>query len=142
MKAFHEAFPSATIKLNPFRVLPGEINAQQVKPLHKALHDLRELNRSNRTAFLVELDVWPEYEARSTGKTDAEREANAEALLVEETAALLLSRILLLRFFEDYDYFHQQRYLCNGGEKWTPKFGPVAKLDFSGSAGHERTAEL
>jgi site-specific recombinase XerD len=27
-------------------------------------------------------------------------------------------------------------------EKWTPKFGPVAKLDFSGSAGHERTAEL
>ena len=29
-----------------------------------------------------------------------------------------------------------------GGQKWTPKFGPVAKLDFSGSAGHERTAEL
>jgi hypothetical protein len=27
-------------------------------------------------------------------------------------------------------------------EKWTPKFRPVAKLDFSGSAGHERTAEL
>jgi hypothetical protein len=27
-------------------------------------------------------------------------------------------------------------------QKWTPKFGPVAKLDFSGSAGHERTAEL
>jgi len=32
--------------------------------------------------------------------------------------------------------FHQLR------QKWTPKFGPVAKLDFSGSAGHERTAEL
>ena len=29
-----------------------------------------------------------------------------------------------------------------GEQKWTPKFGPVAKLDFSGSAGHERTAEL
>jgi len=27
-------------------------------------------------------------------------------------------------------------------QKWTPKFGPVAKLDFSGSAGRERTAEL
>ena len=29
-----------------------------------------------------------------------------------------------------------------GNEKWTPKFGPEAKLDFSGSAGHEKTAEL
>ena len=29
-----------------------------------------------------------------------------------------------------------------GYEKWTPKFGPEAKLDFSGSAGHEKTAEL
>jgi hypothetical protein len=27
-------------------------------------------------------------------------------------------------------------------EKWTPKFGPVAKLDFSGSAEYEKTAEL
>jgi quinol monooxygenase YgiN len=27
-------------------------------------------------------------------------------------------------------------------KKWTPKFGPVAKLDFSGSAGHARTAGL
>ena len=27
-------------------------------------------------------------------------------------------------------------------KKWTPKFGPEAKLDFSGSAGHEKTAEL
>jgi hypothetical protein len=28
------------------------------------------------------------------------------------------------------------------GKKWTPKFGPVAKLDFSGSAEYEKTAEL
>ena len=27
-------------------------------------------------------------------------------------------------------------------QKWTPKFGPDAKLDFSGSAEHETTAEL
>ena len=26
--------------------------------------------------------------------------------------------------------------------KWTPKFGPVGKLDFSGSVGHEKPAEL
>jgi hypothetical protein len=35
-----------------------------------------------------------------------------------------------------------RRALIEEGEKWPPKFGPVAKLDFSGSAGHERTAEL
>ena len=29
-----------------------------------------------------------------------------------------------------------------GQQKWTQKFGPVAKLDFPGSAGHEKTAEL
>ena len=33
-------------------------------------------------------------------------------------------------------------FFMEGTKKWTPKFGPVAKLDFSGSAGHERTAEL
>jgi hypothetical protein len=27
-------------------------------------------------------------------------------------------------------------------EKWTPNFGQSARLDFSGSAGSERTAEL
>ena len=30
----------------------------------------------------------------------------------------------------------------SASQKWTPKFGPEAKLDFSGSAGHEKTAEL
>ncbi|MCX6903216.1 MAG: N-6 DNA methylase [Verrucomicrobia bacterium] len=36
-------------------------------------------------------------------------------LLAAETASLLLSRCMILRFFEDHGFFGEKKYLCNGG---------------------------
>src|ERR1019366_582807 len=38
-------------------------------------------------------------------------------LLAAETASLLLSRCMVLRFFEDHGFFGEKKYLCNGGVK-------------------------
>ena len=116
INAFKAEFPGASIRMQPFRVTHAGLNTSQVKAFQQALHELRELNRVYRIAFAMEINVWPDYESRATGENATEQATNAEALLVEETSALLLSRILLLRFFEDYKYF-DCRYLCNGGVK-------------------------
>lgn len=109
-ETFHSAYPSVFIKLAPFRVGGvGEVHNEERLVFRSSVARMRELYRLYPVAFQLEVEVVEAYRAR------AKTEAQAEDLLKEETAALLLSRILMLRFFEDYGYFGPRRYLCNGG---------------------------
>ncbi len=108
--AFREQFPSAAISLNPFRVTgTASVHIEDRVRFRRAVSRLRESYRQSPVAFQLEITVSDAYRTRSKD------EKQAEDLLREETAALLLSRILMLRFFEDYGYFGERRYLCNGG---------------------------
>ena len=51
-----------------------------------------------------------EFQSR-TGVEDK----NRDELFAIESANLILARVLLLRFFEDNDFFGETRYVCNGG---------------------------
>ena len=42
---------------------------------------------------------------------------NTDEIFAIETASQLLARILLLRFFEDHNFFGNEKYVCNGGVK-------------------------
>lgn len=52
----------------------------------------------------------PDFQAR-TGVAPEK----LNALFAIETGNLILTRILLLRFFEDHGFFGEKRYVCNGG---------------------------
>jgi hypothetical protein len=75
--------------------------------------DSRELRRRFSKDPLVTrlaLAGLPEFQAR-TGVT----QEKLHTLFAIETGNLILTRILLLRFFEDHGFFADKRYVCNGG---------------------------
>jgi hypothetical protein len=69
----------------------------------------RTFARSPHVARLA-VSGLPEFQAR-TGVEDAK----LKELFAIETANLILARVLLLRFFEDHQFFGETRYVCNGG---------------------------
>lgn len=74
-----------------------------------AAHLRREFSKSPHMARLA-LRGLPDFQSR-TGIEDSK----LKELFAIETANLILARVLLLRFFEDHDFFGEIRYLCNGG---------------------------
>ena len=50
-------------------------------------------------------------------KDEAKRADAALDLLAAESASLVLARCMMLRFFEDHNFFGQKKHLCNGGVK-------------------------
>jgi hypothetical protein len=109
-KDFRQKYPKVEMKTSPFKVVGvGSVVAQVRTEFREHVTRMREHWRKTPVAFTIETQLWEKYEARS------EEEAEADELMIEETAALLLSRILMLRFFEDFGYFGDRRYLCNGG---------------------------
>lgn len=80
--------------------------------------DVARLNRRLRKAgSIARLAIvgWPQFRARISVKNDAAGERQALEMFATETANLVLARILLIRFFEDHQFFGEHRYLCNGG---------------------------
>jgi N-6 DNA Methylase len=69
----------------------------------------REFSKWQHAARLA-LRGLPEFKARTGVEDDKLVE-----LFAIETANLILARVLLLRFFEDYGFFGETRYICNGG---------------------------
>ncbi|GBQ91002.1 hypothetical protein AA23498_1042 [Acetobacter nitrogenifigens DSM 23921 = NBRC 105050] len=75
----------------------------------------RELKKAGSIARLA-LDGLPEFRARVNAKeNDAKEEKKILEMFATETANLILARILLIRFFEDHEFFGKNRYICNGG---------------------------
>ena len=123
---FRTAFPNARILSGPLRVKGGDtVSISRMSEFRAAVRKIADLAGRHPEAFAIENALWPDYLARFAtddakehegGEASAESaETKADKLLIDETSALLLSKILLLRFFEDYDYFEGRRYLCNGG---------------------------
>jgi SAM-dependent methyltransferase len=76
--------------------------------------DVARLNRRLRRAGSIArlaITSYPQFKARVSAKS----ETQALEMFATETANLVLARILLIRFFEDHEFFGQHRYLCNGG---------------------------
>lgn len=128
LAAFRTEYPDVRILSNPLRVKGGEtVSINKLKEFRTGVRKLAALAGKHPEAFSIENALWPDYFAKFKDKKDSDDDGDAEGdesesaeskadkLLIDETAALLLSKILLLRFFEDYGYFGKRRYLCNGG---------------------------
>jgi hypothetical protein len=70
---------------------------------------LRRHWSKNPAAFTIAAIDIPRWMERFSGRE------RAVAVFRDETISLLVSRILMLRFFEDHGFFGKKRYLCNGG---------------------------
>ena len=112
---FESKYGIREFHLDPFRLAgkDNRINSREAFKQHrKDVHALFKAVRpqcGHRAPRLLHL---PEYLERAKNDQD-----KALDLLAAETASLLLSRCMVLRFFEDHGFFGEKKYLCNGGVK-------------------------
>ena len=108
---FREKYGIEEFCLTPFRLAGKEINSREAFKLHHK--DVLALYQAaKRDILIARLGCFTltEYLERTNGEQD-----KALDLLAAETASLLLSRCMLLRFFEDHGFFGEKKHLCNGG---------------------------
>ena len=111
--AFRDAYGIREFHLDPFRLAGKEINSREAFKQHrKDVHALLKVVRCDIAIARLACFTLPEYLERATNDQD-----KAMDLLAAETASLLLSRCMVLRFFEDHGFFGEKKYLCNGGVK-------------------------
>ena len=111
--AFRDAYGIREFHLDPFRLAGKEINSREAFKQHrKDVHALFKVVRRNIPVARLGCFTLPEYLERAKNDQD-----KALDLLAAETASLLLSRCMVLRFFEDHGFFGEKKYLCNGGVK-------------------------
>ena len=99
--------------LDPFRLAGEEaklINRELFKQHKKDIVAIYKTVRRDIPNARLGCFTLPGYLERTTGDQD-----KALDLLAAETASLLLSRCMVLRFFEDHGFFGTKKYLCNGG---------------------------
>jgi len=115
LDAFRDTYGILEFHLDPFR-LSGkekEFNSRETFKQHrKDVHALLKVVRRNVAVAKLAYFTLPEYLERAKNDQD-----KALDLLAAETASLLLSRCMVLRFFEDHGFFGEKKYLCNGGVK-------------------------
>lgn len=99
------------LTLAPFRLRGRRVSVETAAEHRVAVRSLRDRARRTPAAFRLAAEVYPSYLQR----TGPDKPVEAERLLIEETASLLLARAIMLRFFEDHRFFGDRRYLCNGG---------------------------
>lgn len=110
---FKHTYGIREFHLDPFRLAGKEIiNRDAFKQHRKDVHALFKIVRRNVPLARLACFTLPEYLERAKNDQD-----KALDLLAAETASLLLSRCMVLRFFEDYGFFGDKKYLCNGGVK-------------------------
>jgi len=109
--SFRDAYGIREFHLDPFRLAGKEINSREAFKQHrKDVHALFKIVRRNIPVARLGCFTLPEYLERTKNDQD-----KALDLLAAETASLLLSRCMVLRFFEDHGFFGEKKYLCNGG---------------------------
>ena len=111
--SFRDTYGIREFHLDPFRLAGKEINSREAFKQHrKDVHALFKAVRRNVPLARLACFTLPEYLERAKDDQD-----KALDLLAAETASLLLSRCMVLRFFEDHGFFGEKKYLCNGGVK-------------------------
>lgn len=106
--------PGKNVKFDSSTLL---LTGKPVGPVASRAHDAesrairRKFSKMPHMARLA-LDYLPTFQSRTGADED-----KIEDLFAIETANLILARILLVRFFEDHQFFGPRRYICNGGVK-------------------------
>ncbi len=103
------------ISFKPFFVKSPLPNADNINSYRKDIKALRKMYYKYPNSFKLVLDVLPLLNYRPS-MSDADKNKVFERIAMD-TTLLILSRILMLRFFEDHSFFGTKKYLCNGGVK-------------------------
>lgn len=119
VKKLHDDFKGTygirEFHLEPFRLAGKDDqikNREAFKQHRRDVHAIFKAVRRNVPLARLACFTLPEYLERAKNDQD-----KALDLLAAETTSLLLSRCMVLRFFEDHGFFGAKRYLCNGGIK-------------------------
>ena len=78
------------------------------------VRELKKKIKQNIAVAKLAIRTLPDYRRRSDN--------DSEIPFAAESANLILARVLLLRFFEDHNFFGDKKYVCNGGVKALQEF--------------------
>jgi hypothetical protein len=118
LDTFRNKYGIREFHLDPFRLAGNEIGDRATMKQHlKDVHAIAKAVKRDVTISRLGCFTLPQFLERAAEKDEKKRLAIALDLLAAETASLLLSRCMVLRFFEDHGFFGEKKYLCNGGIK-------------------------
>jgi hypothetical protein len=118
LDAFRDTYGIREFHLDPFRLAGKEIGDRATMKQHlKDVHAIAKGVKRDVTISRLGCFTLPQFLERVAEKDEKKRLSIALDLLAAETASLLLSRCMVLRFFEDHGFFGEKKYLCNGGIK-------------------------
>lgn len=116
--AFRDTYGIREFCLAPFRLAGERIDDRESFKQHlKDVHALTRVVKRDITIARLGCFTLPQFLERVSEQDEKKRLSIALDLLAAETASLLLSRCMVLRFFEDHGFFGEKKYLCNGGIK-------------------------
>ena len=90
------------------------ISAEQKQAHDSQSLALKKKIKQNIAIAKLAIFALPDYRKRSSNGSDEP--------FATESANLILVRVLLLRFFEDHNFFGNKKYVCNGGVEALQKF--------------------
>ena len=120
---FEKDFGKAIFRSYPISIEGTAERGREKDALHRTAAARLRRDFSRRPALTrLALETLPRF-AERTGLDPASEQAKIERYFSNETANLILARILLIRFLEDHGFFDdatpdgpvRRRYLCNGG---------------------------
>ncbi len=118
LDSFRDTYGIREFHLDPFRLAGNEIGDRATMKRHlKDVHAIARAVKRDVTVSRLGCFTLPEFLERAAEADEKKRLSIALDLLSAETASLLLSRCMVLRFFEDHGFFGEKKYLCNGGIK-------------------------
>jgi len=118
LDAFRGTYGIREFHLDPFRLAGNEISDRATMKQHlKDVHAIAKAVKRDVPIARLGCFTLPQFLERTAEKDEQKRLSIALDLLAAETASLLLSRCMVLRFFEDHGFFGEKKYLCNGGIK-------------------------
>ena len=118
LDTFEATYGIREFHLDPFRLAGKETKDREAMKQHlKDVHALAKAVKRDVVIARLGCFTLPQFLERVAEKDETKRLSTALDLLAAETASLLLSRCMVLRFFEDHGFFGEKKYLCNGGVK-------------------------
>jgi hypothetical protein len=118
LDAFHAKYGIHEFHLDPFRLSGDRIPDRAAMQQHLTdVHNVARAVKHNPEIARLACFTIPQFLERVPGSEQSAKLLAALDLLASETASLLLSRCMMLRFLEDHGFFGPKRYLCNGGIK-------------------------
>ena len=111
VEAFSKRWEGYEVCFDPARVQGTRRieSAEEQEEHDQGAQELEAAIKRNPALAKLAMNALPAYYRRS-GRKQGDTSAFAT-----ESANLVLARILLLRFFEDHQFFGDKRYVCNGG---------------------------